>query len=59
MLPDAELIKIIDEILQRLEFDNYTIKISNRKILDGILEIASVDESLFKTMCSTIDKLDK
>lgn len=43
MLPDAELIKIIDDILTRLEFDNYTIKISNRKILDGILEIANVD----------------
>lgn len=59
MVPDAECIKIVVDIMSNLGIDNYLIKINNRKILDGIFEICGVDTLLFRTICSSIDKLDK
>jgi hypothetical protein len=33
--------------------------VSNRKILDAMIQIAGIDPTLFKSVCSSIDKLDK
>ncbi len=40
MLPDAEVIKVISEVLDALKIGKFTIKINNRKILDGIVELS-------------------
>ena len=37
MLPDAEVVKVISEILEELELGNFTIKLNNRKILDAMM----------------------
>lgn len=37
MMPDSEVIKIIDEILTALDIGDYNIKLNNRKILDSMV----------------------
>lgn len=59
MLPDAEVVKVISEILGDLEIGAFRIKLNNRKILDGIFEVAGVAPELFRTISSAVDKLDK
>lgn len=57
LFSEAELMKIIDEVFQRLKV-NVTIKINNRKILNGIAEAIGAAEH-FKTITVAIDKLEK
>eukprot|EP00002_Diphylleia_rotans_P022476 TRINITY_DN4402_c0_g1_i1.p1 TRINITY_DN4402_c0_g1~~TRINITY_DN4402_c0_g1_i1.p1 ORF type:complete len:954 (-),score=238.26 TRINITY_DN4402_c0_g1_i1:209-3070(-) len=59
MLPDSEVLKILTEILDELEIGRYEVKLNHRKLLDGILEVAGVPATKFRTICSSIDKLDK
>lgn len=65
MLNDAEVLKMIYDILvsfdlkQGEEKQNFIIKINDRRLIMGFLELASIAESLHSTICSTIDKVDK
>ncbi|XP_036137544.1 histidine--tRNA ligase, mitochondrial isoform X4 [Molossus molossus] len=59
MIPDAECLKIICEILSGLQLGDFLIKVNDRRILDGMFAICGVPESKFHTVCSSIDKLDK
>ena len=59
MIPDAEVLKIVDEILGGLNAGKFQIKINNRKFLDAFIELSGCDKSKFKSICSSIDKLDK
>lgn len=38
---------------------NFEVKISHRKLLEAIIECSKCDMKKFKTICSSIDKLDK
>lgn len=44
MIPDAEAIKVMCDILSALPIGDYTIKLNNRKILDGMFEVCGVPE---------------
>jgi histidyl-tRNA synthetase len=59
MVADAENLKIVDTIFKRLDMGKYTIKVSNRKLLDAMIQLAGIPQDKFKTVCSSIDKLDK
>ncbi|XP_004609998.2 histidine--tRNA ligase, mitochondrial [Sorex araneus] len=59
MIPDAECLKIMCEILSGLQLGDFIIKVNDRQILDGMLAICGVPESKFHAACSSIDKLDK
>ena len=59
MLPDAEIIRITCEVFDALSWDNFTIKINHRKILDGIFEHCGVPHDLLRPISSAVDKLDK
>lgn len=59
MLPDAECILIVKEIISALDIGKFLIKVNHRQILDGIFEACGVPPSMFRTICSTVDKLDK
>lgn len=59
MLPDAEVFKVIHEILSAVDVGKFVIKCNHRAILDGIFEIAGVPEDNFRAICSAVDKLDK
>lgn len=59
MLPDAEVFKVIHEVLSTLDIGGFLIKCNHRAVLDGIFEIAGVAEDRFRAVCSSVDKLDK
>ena len=59
MLPDAEVFKVIHEILSAVDVGKFVIKCNHRAVLDGIFEISGVPESSFGAICSAVDKLDK
>nr|XP_009683037.1 PREDICTED: histidine--tRNA ligase, cytoplasmic-like isoform X3 [Struthio camelus australis] len=59
MIPDAECLKIVHEILSELQLGDFLIKVNDRRILNGVFAICGVPESKFITTCSTVDKLDK
>lgn len=59
MLVDAEIICIVNEILTALKFQNFIIKINNRKVLNGLVAYVGLDTSLTGEICRSIDKLDK
>ncbi|CAH8331830.1 unnamed protein product [Eruca vesicaria subsp. sativa] len=59
MGPDFEVVKILTELLDKLDIGDYVVKLNHRKLLDGMLEICGVPAEKFRTICSSIDKLDK
>ena len=59
MIPDAEVIKIVAEILTQLPIGNFNIKINHRLLLDSMVEICGIGNDKYKLVCSSIDKLDK
>ena len=59
MLPEAEVLYIVHEIIKKLDVGNFVIKISHRKLLDAMVEIIKAPMEKFKTICSSVDKLDK
>ncbi|KAK3428480.1 histidine--tRNA ligase, cytoplasmic [Eucalyptus grandis] len=59
MGPDFEVIEVLVELLDKLNIGDYEIKLNHRKLLDGMLKICGVPPEKFRTICSSIDKLDK
>eukprot|EP00850_Spirogloea_muscicola_P000396 SM000001S04798 [mRNA] locus=s1:2233345:2238292:- [translate_table: standard] len=59
MVPDAEILKVITEILEELSIGEFEIKLNHRRLLDGMLDICGVPPTRFRAICSAIDKLDK
>ncbi|XP_078443663.1 class II aaRS and biotin synthetases superfamily protein [Wolffia australiana] len=59
MEPDFEVIKVLTELLDALNIGEYEVKLNHRKLLDGMLAICGVGPEKFRTVCSSIDKLDK
>lgn len=59
LIPDAECVKIVYEILSNLEIGEFCIKLNHRKLLDGIFAVCGVPDCQFRTICSSVDKLDK
>lgn len=59
MVVDAEILTIIHEIFIALDCGKFEIKLSHRGLLEGIVCLAGAPLSKFKTICSSIDKLDK
>uniref|UniRef100_A0A8C5BCB1 histidine--tRNA ligase n=1 Tax=Gadus morhua TaxID=8049 RepID=A0A8C5BCB1_GADMO len=59
MIPDAECLRIVSEILGELDLGDFHIKVNDRRILDGMFAVCGVPDDKFRTICSTVDKLDK
>ncbi|XP_030068423.1 histidine--tRNA ligase, cytoplasmic isoform X3 [Microcaecilia unicolor] len=59
MIPDAECMKIVHEILTELQLGDFLIKVNDRRILEGIFEVCGVPGNKFQKVCSCVDKLDK
>ncbi|XP_065844519.1 histidine--tRNA ligase, cytoplasmic-like isoform X2 [Oscarella lobularis] len=59
MIPDAECVKIVAEILTELELGDFVVKVNHRKLLDGIFAACGVPPEKFRSVCSSVDKLDK
>ena len=59
MLADAELLDITHEVLTGLGFQEFVMKINNRKILAGIGQFAGVPQRLLGGLYRSIDKLER
>lgn len=59
MIPDAECIRVVYEILNALDIGEFLIKINHRLLLDGMFDSCGVPQNKFRTICSSVDKLDK
>ncbi|KAG8579310.1 hypothetical protein GDO81_010804 [Engystomops pustulosus] len=59
LLPDAECLKIMYEILSELELGGFLIKVNDRRLLYGILATCGVPDDKFRTVSTVIDKMDK
>ena len=59
MIPDADLLSVVIDILGSLDIGNFLIKLNHRKFLDAMIQIAGCEKRKFKAICSSIDKLDK
>ncbi|KAG7484913.1 hypothetical protein MATL_G00055080 [Megalops atlanticus] len=59
MIPDAECVRIVHEILSKVGVGDFRIKVNDRRLLDGMFAVCGVPEEKFRTVCSSVDKLDK
>ncbi|EPS73445.1 hypothetical protein M569_01311, partial [Genlisea aurea] len=59
MGPDFEVVKVLTELLDELDIGDYEVKLNHRKLLDGMMAICGVPPEKYRTICSSIDKLDK
>lgn len=60
MIYDSEIVKMVYDILESMNLPYpFTIKLSDRRVLNGMLMACNVPEELQATTCSTIDKLGK
>ncbi|MCW5959896.1 MAG: histidine--tRNA ligase [Pyrinomonadaceae bacterium] len=56
---EAELISAVSEILERLEFEDFYIKINHRELLNGLLNECNIDENRRSDFLILLDKRDK
>ncbi|KAJ3210635.1 hypothetical protein HDU83_001166 [Entophlyctis luteolus] len=59
MIPDAEILKVVVDVLEAVEIGKFKVKINHRKILDGMFEVCGVPSEKFRPISSAVDKLDK
>lgn len=59
MIPDAEVLAIMQEILEALGVNDFLVKVNHRKILEIMVKEAGCNPDMFKSICSSVDKLDK
>lgn len=57
LLTDAEILSVIYQVFTRLGFERFTIKINNRKVLNGFLQFINFKDSA--QVLRIIDKLEK
>lgn len=58
-LSDAEILNIINDSLEILEFPNYRIRVNSRNVLFKVMEDSGIPEDKWFTVIQSIDKLDK
>ncbi|CAI6367363.1 unnamed protein product [Macrosiphum euphorbiae] len=59
MIPEAECVFVAAEIMKTLDAGNFKVKVNHRLLLDGLFESCGVPTEKFRTICSSVDKLDK
>ncbi len=56
---EAECIALASECLQKLGFENFEIRINNRKVLNGMMEFLGIEKEKQPEVFRILDKLDK
>jgi len=59
MLVEAELCAAVSDVLARLGFEDFSIRLNHRRVLAGVLEAAGVAPALQGSALVALDKLDK
>ncbi|MEN7551201.1 histidine--tRNA ligase [Rapidithrix thailandica] len=58
LICEAEIVAMINEAFEKLGIEDFTIKLNNRKVLEGIAEVIG-EQGRQTELCVAIDKLDK
>lgn len=58
LICEAELMVMVHEVFKGLNFKDFQVSISNRKVLEGMAEILDMKDQ-FNAFCVVLDKLDK
>ena len=59
LLADAEIIAAMVTVFEKLGIENFQVRFSNRKILNGLMTFAGIPEEKAPDVMRVIDKLDK
>lgn len=59
IVSEIELLTTVPEAIKRLGFENFTIKINDRRLLKDMVVSSGIDEALFGSVCIILDKVDK
>ena len=61
VLADAEIVTVLSEAMEALgiERGSYEVRLNDRKVLNGLLEVAGVSEDQVATVLRALDKLDR
>jgi histidyl-tRNA synthetase len=59
MIVEAEIISASIEVLTKLGFTDFVVRLNHRKVLTGILDAAGIPEEKHETALIALDKLDK
>jgi histidyl-tRNA synthetase len=54
MVPDAEVLGVLVEILRDLRLGQFTVKLNHRRLLDAMLAIAGVPQQKFRPICRCV-----
>ena len=57
LLCEVEIIDVINEVFKKLRYNDYTIRLNNRKILFAISEALNISKR-FNDLCISVDKID-
>jgi histidyl-tRNA synthetase len=58
-LADTEIVQLIYTAMTKLGMENFNIRLNNRKILNGLLEVAEIDQTKANKVFQLIDKTEK
>src|SRR6266852_3835067 len=59
LVVEAELLGAVSEVLTRLGFDDFTVRVNHRQLLTALLESAGVGATMHGDALVALDKLDK
>ncbi len=59
MLIEAQLCAAVTEVLVTLGFQDFTIRLNHREILEGILDDGGISKELYPKVLTALDKFDK
>jgi histidyl-tRNA synthetase len=58
-LADSEIVNLISATMENLGISKFNIRLNNRKILNGLIEYAEIDENSAAKVFQLIDKIEK
>jgi histidyl-tRNA synthetase len=59
LLADAEIIATMTKVFDKLGIENYKVRFSSRKIMNGLIRFAGVPDELAMDVMRVVDKLEK
>ncbi len=59
MMADVECLDTLVSVFKSLDIGTFKVKVNHRKLIDGIFNLLHIEESKWRMVCSSIDKLDK
>ena len=59
VIADADVISLVVAVLKELKFKDFTVKINNRKILNGLMQFFGIEKENANAVLRAIDKINK